>query len=311
MLGRRRAAAVDAAPGPRQLRDRLGRRRRAAAAVRRRLGRHGDHRARHRLRLGEHQDHRGARRRRVRPQRREDLRHLRRPGRPHRGVGDPRPGRSAGRRSSRSSSPRARRGCGSSGSSTSSASGPPTPRRSSSRTAGCRRRTCSGSAEVDPKQGFAGAMATFDNTRPLVASMAVGCATAALDLTRELLEEAGVEVDYDRPAHTQSAAAAKFLQMEADLEGARLLMLQAAWMADNRQAQLARGLDGQGEGRPGRLRRHAVLRGAVRHGRLQRGRAAGEVGARLQDPRHLRGHPADPAADRRPAGPGAVEHRAK
>jgi acyl-CoA dehydrogenase len=92
-----------------------------------------------------------------------------------------------------------------------------------------------GPAEVDPKQGFAGAMATFDNTRPLVASMAVGCATAALDLTRELLAEAGVVVDYDRPAHLQSAAAAKVLQMEADLEAARLLMLQAAWMADNRK----------------------------------------------------------------------------
>jgi len=92
-----------------------------------------------------------------------------------------------------------------------------------------------GSAEVDPKQGFAGAMATFDNTRPLVAAMAVGCAKAALDLTRDLLEQAGVVVDYDRPALVQSAAAAKFLQMEADWEGARLLMLQAAWMADNRQ----------------------------------------------------------------------------
>ncbi|WP_232676919.1 acyl-CoA dehydrogenase family protein [Nocardioides sp. R-C-SC26] len=92
-----------------------------------------------------------------------------------------------------------------------------------------------GSPEVDVKQGFAGAMATFDNTRPLVASMAVGCARASLDLTRDLLEQAGVVVDYDRPAINQSAAAAKFLQMEADLEGARLLMLQAAWMADNRQ----------------------------------------------------------------------------
>lgn len=92
-----------------------------------------------------------------------------------------------------------------------------------------------GSADVDPKQGFAGAMATFDNTRPLVAAMAIGCATAALDLTRELLGRAGVELDYDRPGLTQSAAAAKFLQLESDLEGARLLMLQAAWMADNRQ----------------------------------------------------------------------------
>ena len=92
-----------------------------------------------------------------------------------------------------------------------------------------------GSPEVDTKQGFAGAMATFDNTRPLVASMAVGCARAALDLTRELLQQAGVEIDYDRPAYSQHAAAAKLLQMEADWEGAYLLMLQAAWMADNRR----------------------------------------------------------------------------
>jgi acyl-CoA dehydrogenase len=90
-----------------------------------------------------------------------------------------------------------------------------------------------GSPEVDVKQGFAGAMATFDNTRPLVAAMAVGCARASLDLTRELLEDAGVTIDYDRPAQVQSAAAAKFLQMEADWEGAKLLMMQAAWMADN------------------------------------------------------------------------------
>ncbi|MEX0427131.1 acyl-CoA dehydrogenase family protein [Nocardioides sp. DS6] len=92
-----------------------------------------------------------------------------------------------------------------------------------------------GSPEIDVKQGFAGAMATFDNTRPLVASMAVGCARASLDYTRELLADAGVEVDYDRPAYAQSAAAAKFLQLEADWEAAYLLMLQAAWMADNRK----------------------------------------------------------------------------
>jgi acyl-CoA dehydrogenase len=92
-----------------------------------------------------------------------------------------------------------------------------------------------GSPEVDAQQGFAGAMATFDNTRPLVAAMAVGCARASLDLTRDLLSHAGVEVDYDRPAITQSAAAAKLLQMEADWEAAYLLMLQAAWMADNRR----------------------------------------------------------------------------
>jgi acyl-CoA dehydrogenase len=92
-----------------------------------------------------------------------------------------------------------------------------------------------GSPEIDVKQGFAGAMATFDNTRPLVAAMAVGCARASLELTKELLEQAGVTIDYDRPAFTQSAAAATFLQLEADWEAAYLLTLHAAWMADNRK----------------------------------------------------------------------------
>ena len=91
-----------------------------------------------------------------------------------------------------------------------------------------------GSPDIDTSSGgFAGAMATFDNTRPLVAAMAIGCARASLDLTRDLLERASVTIDYDRPAQVQSAAAATYLRMEADWESARLLMLQAAWMADN------------------------------------------------------------------------------
>lgn len=90
-----------------------------------------------------------------------------------------------------------------------------------------------GSPEIDTKQGFGGAMQTFDNTRPLVAAMAVGVTRAALEETRGRLEEAGVEIDDDAPALSQSAAAARFGEMEADYEAARLLTLQAAWMADN------------------------------------------------------------------------------
>ena len=92
-----------------------------------------------------------------------------------------------------------------------------------------------GSSEVEDKQGFGGAMQTFDNTRPLVAAMAVGVARASLEETRKRLAEAeaGVEVDYDAPALSQHAAAARFLEMEADYEAALLLTLQAAWMADN------------------------------------------------------------------------------
>jgi acyl-CoA dehydrogenase len=89
-----------------------------------------------------------------------------------------------------------------------------------------------GDPEVKEK-GFAGVMETFDNTRPLVAGMACGVTRAALEETRSRLAEAGVEVDYDAPALSQPAAAARFLEMEADYEAALLQTLHAAWMADN------------------------------------------------------------------------------
>jgi acyl-CoA dehydrogenase len=90
-----------------------------------------------------------------------------------------------------------------------------------------------GSPEIDTKRGFGGVMQTFDNTRPLVGAMAVGVTRAALEETHRLLTEAGVEIDDTTPAFSQSAAAARFLEMEADYEAARLLTLEAAWMADN------------------------------------------------------------------------------
>ena len=93
-----------------------------------------------------------------------------------------------------------------------------------------------GSPEIETaKQGFAGVMQTFDNTRPLVAGMALGVARACLERTRELLTEAGVEIDYDVPPHRQTAAASEFIAMESDYEAAYLLTLQAAWMADNKK----------------------------------------------------------------------------
>lgn len=92
-----------------------------------------------------------------------------------------------------------------------------------------------GTPEVNVEKGFAGVMQTFDNTRPLVAAMGVGLARACLEKTREILEAAGVTIDYSQPVLTQSAAAAEFIKMEADYEAARLLTLQAAWMADNRK----------------------------------------------------------------------------
>jgi acyl-CoA dehydrogenase len=90
-----------------------------------------------------------------------------------------------------------------------------------------------GSPEIHVDKGFAGVMETFDNTRPIVAAMAVGIARASLEELRRILTDAGVEISYDKPAHVQHAAAAEFLRMEADWESGYLLTLRSAWQADN------------------------------------------------------------------------------
>jgi acyl-CoA dehydrogenase len=92
-----------------------------------------------------------------------------------------------------------------------------------------------GDPEVRTDKGFGGVMATFDNTRPLVAAMALGCSRAALEETRKLIEEAGFTIDYDKPAAHQPGCVAEFLELEADWEASLLLTMQAAWMADNRK----------------------------------------------------------------------------
>lgn len=92
-----------------------------------------------------------------------------------------------------------------------------------------------GSPEVNAEKGFAGVMQTFDNTRPIVAGMAIGLGRAVLEELRAILKDAGVEVSYDVPANNQHAAAAEFLALEADWEAAYLLALRATWMADNKK----------------------------------------------------------------------------
>jgi acyl-CoA dehydrogenase len=91
-----------------------------------------------------------------------------------------------------------------------------------------------GNPEIEVGKGFSGVMETFDNTRPIVAAMAVGIGRAALEEIRKILTDAGVEISYDQPSHAQSAAAAEFLRMEADWEASYLLSLRAAWQADNK-----------------------------------------------------------------------------
>jgi acyl-CoA dehydrogenase len=89
-----------------------------------------------------------------------------------------------------------------------------------------------GSAELDTDKSFAGAMKTFDGTRPVVAAMACGLARAALERARELLAPGDPSIHEARPGARTSHAAHTLFALEAELEGARLLTLRAAWLAD-------------------------------------------------------------------------------
>jgi acyl-CoA dehydrogenase len=91
-----------------------------------------------------------------------------------------------------------------------------------------------GSPEIkQTTEGFKGVMKTFDNTRPLVASMSIGIARASIDFTREKIVENGIKLDYSKNPNNVSSIEKEFYLMEANLEAMRLLTWRAAWMADN------------------------------------------------------------------------------
>ena len=92
-----------------------------------------------------------------------------------------------------------------------------------------------GNPDIDTKKGFGGVMETFDNTRPLVASFALGCARASLERIKELYE-GHARLDYTKPVDNGSAVEAEIYRMEADLEAAYWMTVKAAWMADNKKA---------------------------------------------------------------------------
>lgn len=89
-----------------------------------------------------------------------------------------------------------------------------------------------GSPEISSEKGFTGVMKTFDNTRPIVAAQALGVARAALEFTKAKLEEEGFTFPYDRGKHELSVVQEAILDMEANLEVARLLTWRAASMGD-------------------------------------------------------------------------------
>jgi len=94
-----------------------------------------------------------------------------------------------------------------------------------------------GKAEVKTKtEGFKGAMATFDVTRPLVAAQALGVTRAALDMLRDEIDRQGIKIRYDLPRSKQTALERDFIEMEANWRAAHLLMIRAMWQLGNGQS---------------------------------------------------------------------------
>jgi acyl-CoA dehydrogenase len=61
--------------------------------------------------------------------------------------------------------------------------------------------------------------------------MGLGLAEAALDFTREQLEASEIEIDYMAGPGSQTAAAEKFIRLEALFEASKLTTMQACWLA--------------------------------------------------------------------------------
>jgi acyl-CoA dehydrogenase len=90
----------------------------------------------------------------------------------------------------------------------------------------------SAAVKAQTSEGFKGVMATFDATRPAVAASAIGIGRAALDFVRDALDKAGVTIRYDAPYGKLTVLERDFMEMESNLQAARLLTWRAAWMMD-------------------------------------------------------------------------------
>jgi acyl-CoA dehydrogenase len=157
-----------------------------------------------------------------------------------------------------------------------------------------------GDPEIRTETSFAGAMQTFDNTAP---GGRDGGRTGP-GLHRPHPRAAGRRRRRGRLRPTRTGQSPPLPRAAEDggrLRGRAPADLQAAWMADNAKPNSLQA--SYAKAKAGRACVDIALECVALAGSVGYGedRTAGEVGARRQDPRHLRGHPADPAPDHRPS----------
>lgn len=104
-----------------------------------------------------------------------------------------------------------------------------------------------GEGHYQTKEGFMGAMKTFDSTRPLVGAMACGIGRAAFEYTRDFVKDNYL---LSRPVPRYRVLADRLARVQRRLDAARLLVWHAAWMADQgianaKEASMAKAYAGQ------------------------------------------------------------------
>jgi acyl-CoA dehydrogenase len=87
-----------------------------------------------------------------------------------------------------------------------------------------------GEAFYESRKGFKGAMATFNMTRPIHAAQGVGMGRAAHDLALDF-----VRSDYPEHGTRRRAALERLAEIRRGLQAARLLCMQAVWLATRRE----------------------------------------------------------------------------
>ncbi len=87
-----------------------------------------------------------------------------------------------------------------------------------------------GEAHYHGKEGFMGAMKTFDSSRPMVGALAVGIARAAYDYVRDFVKENYLLA---RPIPRYTQIAQTLADMLRYIEAGRLMCWRAGWMADD------------------------------------------------------------------------------
>lgn len=103
-----------------------------------------------------------------------------------------------------------------------------------------------GEESYKTKEGFMTAMKTFDNTRPLVAAMAVGIGRAAYEYAVQFVKDNYV---LSRPIPRYAAIAERLARVGRQLAAARMAAWRASWLADQglpnaKEASMSKALAG-------------------------------------------------------------------